>query len=193
MSGLVGWHLVVPLKPAASGKSRLGADEGVVRAIGISTVRAAVAAAGVAEVVVVTADSTTASALNGIPRLRIVREHAPRGLRLAISSALMTIPTGAHRAVLLGDLPALRPVDLESALHDARHHARAFVADARGTGTTLVTARPGLAWRSAFGRASASRHRLLGLTELRVSLRSSLRHDVDTPRQLARAIAASTI
>lgn len=182
----------MPLKPAASGKSRLGAPEAVVRAIGIATVRAAASAAGVAEVVVVTADPATADALAGMPRVRVVREHAPRGLRLAIASALTTIPSGTRRAVLLGDLPTLRPADLTRALAAAGRHPRAFVADAPGTGTTLVTALPGMVWRSAFGRASASRHRALGLVAVPVPLRSSLRHDVDTPRQLARATAAST-
>jgi 2-phospho-L-lactate guanylyltransferase len=193
VSGPGGWHIVVPLKPAASGKSRLGSSERVVRAIGVATVRAAAAAPGVAEVVVVTADPQTADALDRMPRVRVVREHAPRGLRLAIASGLATIPSGTRRAVLLGDLPALRPADLVRALAAAARHPRAFVADAPGTGTTLVTARAGVSWRSAFGRASASRHRALGLVQVPVSLRSSLRHDVDTPRQLARAIAASTI
>lgn len=183
----------MPLKPAASGKSRLGSTEQVVRQIGIDTVRAAVAAPGVVEVVVVTADPVTAAALSAVPRVRVIRELAPRGIRLAIAAALATLPTGTGRAVLLGDLPALRPADLARALVAARRHPRAFVADAPGTGTTLVTARPGVSWRSAFGRASASRHRALGLVPVPVPLRSSLRHDVDTPRQLARAIAASTI
>lgn len=183
----------MPLKPAASGKTRLGAEEPVVRRIGLDTVRAAASAPGVAELVVVTADPATASALAAVPHVRVVREAAPRGIRLAIASALATLPRGAGRAVLLGDLPALRPADLAVALRAASRHPRAFVADARGTGTTLVTARPGVSWRSAFGPASASRHRALGLVRLPVPLRSSLRHDVDTPAQLARAIAASTI
>lgn len=184
-----GWTVVVPLKPATSGKSRLGASESVVRALGVSTVRAAAASAGVTSVVVVTADPTTAADLDGMPRVRVVRELAPRGIRAAISSALATIPAGRRRAVLLGDLPALVPADLSRALVAAASHPRAFVADAAGTGTTLVTARAGVTWRSAFGRGSASRHRALGLHRLPVPRRSSLRHDVDTPAQLARSAA----
>jgi 2-phospho-L-lactate guanylyltransferase len=146
----------------------------------------------VREVVVVTADPVTAADLAGMPGVRVVRELAPRGLPTAIASALATVPAGRPRAVLLGDLPALVPADLARSLVDAARHPRAFVADAAGTGTTLVTARGGVAWRSAFGRGSASRHRALGLRRLAVPRRSSLRHDVDTPAQLARSTASST-
>jgi 2-phospho-L-lactate guanylyltransferase len=183
------WVIVVPLKPARSGKSRLGASEKAVRSLGIATVRAAAAAPGVREVVVVTADAATADDLAGMPRARVVRESAPSGLRAAIAVALATVPRGAPRAVLLGDIPALAPADLARVLAAARRHPRCFVADAAGTGTTLVTAAPGIRWRSAFGRASASRHRALGLRRLAVPLRSSLRHDVDTPAQFAQVSA----
>ncbi len=184
---------MVPLKPASAGKSRLATSEATVRALGIATVRAAASAAGVRQVVVVTADPTTTADIIGIPRVRVVRELAPRGLRLAIASALATVPAGVPRAVLLGDLPGLIPADLARVLAEATRHPRTYVADAAGTGTTLVTAAAGVTWRSAFGRASASRHRALGLRRIAVPLRSSLRHDVDTPAQLARSIAAATI
>lgn len=183
----------MPLKPASTGKSRLGAPEHVVRALGLATVRAASRAAGVDEVVVVTADAVTADAAIGMPRVRVVREVAPRGIRAAIASALATVPPGRPRAVLLGDLPALVPADLAGVLRLAARHPRSYVADAAGTGTTLVTAAAGVAWRAAFGRASASRHRALGLRRIPVPQRSSLRHDVDTPGQLARSRAAATI
>jgi 2-phospho-L-lactate guanylyltransferase len=188
-----GWTIVVPLKPAAAGKSRLGAPEAVVRAVGVATVRAAAAAPGVREVVVVTADPVTAADLEGMPRVRVVREDAPRGLRAAIASGLATVSAGIPRAALLGDVPALDPVDLARSLADAGRHPRAFVADAAGTGTTLVTARGGVVWRAAFGRGSASRHRALGLHRLPVPRRSTLRHDVDTPAQLTRSIASRAI
>lgn len=189
---------MIPLKPARAGKSRLGTSEAIVRALGIATVRAVASTPGVREVVVVTADATTADDLSGMSRVRVVRELAPRGLRLAIASALATVPAGVPRAVLLGDLPGLVPADLSRVLAEATRHPRTFVADAAGTGTTLVTAAAGVTWRSAFGRASASRHRALGLHRIPVPLRSSLRHDVDTPAQLrrstlARSTAAATI
>lgn len=181
--------VVVPIKPARSGKSRLGAGEDVVRAVGVATVRAASQAAGVRSLVVVTSDEVTASAVERMPRVRVVREPGPRGLAAAIASGLATVPLGVGRAALLGDVPGLVPADLARALDTAAGHSRSFVVDAAGTGTTLVTAAARVAWRAAFGRASASRHRALGLVRLPVPLRSSLRHDVDTPAQLARLSA----
>lgn len=190
-----GWHVVVPLKSADVGKSRLGIDADAVRALGVATVLAAAAARRVAEVVVVTADARVAELLSGVPRVRVVHETAARGLRAAIAKGLASIPSGRPRAVLLGDVPALRAADLSVVLAAAGRHPRSYVVDAAGTGTTLVTARPGATWLAAFGRASASRHRALGLHRLPVSIASSVRHDVDTPHQLARAraMAASTI
>lgn len=179
----------MPLKPASAGKSRLGASEATVRMLGVATVRAAASTPGVREVVVVTADATTAGDLSGVPGVRVVPEPAARGLRRAIAAGLATVPAGVPRAVLLGDLPGLLPADLARALSEAARHRRAFVADAAGTGTTLVTAAAGVTWRSAFGRASASRHRALGLRRVPVPWRSSLRHDVDTPAQLARVLS----
>lgn len=185
----------MPLKSADVGKSRLGLDVDAVRALGVATVLAAAAAHRVAQVVVVTADVRMAETLGGVPFVRVVREPAPRGLRAAIASGLATVPAGLPRAVLLGDLPALRPADLSVVLDAAARHPRSYVTDAAGTGSTLVTARAGVRWRAAFGPASASRHRALGLHRQSVSVSSSVRHDVDTLHQLARAraMAASTI
>jgi 2-phospho-L-lactate guanylyltransferase len=184
-----GWMVVVPIKPARSGKSRLGAGEELVRAVGVATVRAAAQARGVRAVVVVTADDVTAREVERMPRVRVVRELAPRGLAAAIASGLATVPVGVGRAALLGDVPGLVPADLARALDAATGHPRSYVVDAAGTGTTLVTALARVSWRAAFGRSSASRHRALGLRRLPVPLRSSLRHDVDTPAQLARLSA----
>ncbi len=61
-------------------------------------------------------------------------------------------------AVLLGDLPALRPEELDAALAAAARHPLAFVRDADGAGTTLATASPERAVRAAvrprLGRAA---------------------------------------
>ncbi|WP_353826310.1 NTP transferase domain-containing protein [Agromyces sp. SYSU T0242] len=99
-------------------------------------------------------------------------------------------------AVLLGDLPALRPEHLDAALEGAARHPRAFVPDAEGTGTTLATASPGVAFVPHFGRDSAARHRAAGYADLTVraaagpgSVAAALRRDVDTAAELAEAVA----
>jgi 2-phospho-L-lactate guanylyltransferase len=183
------WVVVVPLKPAAVGKSRLrDGGEQLVRAIGLDTVAAASAAASVARVIVVTADPATAAAAAALPRVEVVPEPRPSGLNAAIATGIVAAGSGP-RAALLGDLPALRPADLEAALRAAASVDRAVVPDAEGTGSTLVTARAGVGWSSAFGAESFARHTALGCVPLPVPAASTLRRDVDTAEQLAHAAA----
>ena len=89
-------------------------------------------------------------------------------------------------AALVGDLPALRPEDLDEALAAAAHHARAYVADAAGTGTTLLTAGPGTELLPEFGAGSAARH---ARTAAVLPAGRGLRQDVDTTEDLAAAAA----
>lgn len=87
-------------------------------------------------------------------------------------------------AVLLGDLPCLRTADLETAL---RQPSRAFVADAAGTGTTLLLAPPGVDLDPHFGAGSADRHAASGASPVPGEL-ASLRRDVDTTDDLEAAL-----
>jgi 2-phospho-L-lactate guanylyltransferase len=91
-------------------------------------------------------------------------------------------------AVLLGDLPALRPDDLLAALRAAGGHLRAVVPDVEGTGTVLLTARDGASLEPSFGPGSAARHQAAGATRLDLEL-PHLRTDVDDDRGLAVALA----
>lgn len=174
----------MPVKSGGSAKSRLGRSPQVARAIALDTVEAALGA-GV-EVLVVTADAEVADAAAGLGA-HVVAETQSRGLDAAIDAGLDAAGDGA-RAVLLGDLPALRPEALSDALRIAASHDRAFVADAEGTGSTLVTARAGLTFQHAFGDGSAARHRELGLVELPAD--ASLRRDVDLGAHLDAVIHA---
>ena len=62
-----------------------------------------------------------------------------------------------------------------------------MVPDAEGDGSTLVTARAGVPWASAFGASSFERHVALGCAVLDAPADSSLRRDVDTPAHLEAA------
>lgn len=180
MSDLVRrWTVVVPLKRADVGKSRLGVPAEVVRAIGLDTVEAA---AAVARVIVVTADDHTAREALALTGVEVVRETGTRGLNAAITQGM---PATGDRAVLLGDLPALRSRDLKTALTLAEELPRGVVSDHEGAGSTLVTAQDGLDWRSSFGEGSFSRHLALGCIPIDVEEESSLRYDVDTPHHWA--------
>ncbi|MFT4123401.1 MAG: 2-phospho-L-lactate guanylyltransferase [Microbacteriaceae bacterium] len=209
------WIVVVPVKGTAAAKSRLGLDGGrpdggrpgdarpaearpaearptevaaLARAMALDTVDAAARAAGVAGVLVVTSPEAAAD-FDAVDALVLV-EDRPAGLASAIGLGLETAAAmgapGRGTAVLLGDLPALRPEELAAALEAARAHERAFVPDAAGTGTTLVTAADGAAHRTAFGPGSAAAHTAAGYRVLDVAAGSGLRQDVDTAADLVR-------
>lgn len=183
--------LVIPVRDPASAKSRLAVGDdpaaqarraALAAAIALDTVMAARAAREVGEVIVV---GTLASALEGVQ----VLDDPGYGLLVAVGAGLAAADAAAPTAVLLGDLPALQPADLDAALVAASEHHWAFVPDAEGTGTTLVTAAAGLPHALRFGEGSAEQHRDAGYVELDVPERSGLRRDVDTPAQLAELAA----
>lgn len=199
------WVVVVPVKAADRGKSRLvghvpaHVHADLVRAMALDTVAAVAASPAVARVVVVTPDADVTAELGGWPRdgaaveVAPEPEHAGRGgvaaLREAVAAGVGRVPVGSPVAVLLGDLPALRAADLTAALGAAAPHDRALVPDADGTGTTLLTARSADLLEPRFGPGSAAAHRALGCVDLPVAEDSSLRRDVDVPADLDRAVA----
>lgn len=179
--------LVIPVRDPASAKSRLAVGDdpaaharraALAGAIALDTVTAARAAREVGEVIVV---GTLASALDGVQ----VLDDPGYGLLVAVGAGLAAADPAAPTAVLLGDLPALQPADLDAALVAASEYHWAFVPDAEGTGTTLVTAAAGLPHALRFGEGSADQHRDAGYVELDLPERSGLRRDIDTPAQLA--------
>lgn len=187
-----GWSIIVPVKPAAIGKSRLTGvpdREALARALALDTIAAAAATPRVSRVVVVTDDAEISALVAQWPAVDVVSEGDVRGLDAAIALGAEAAGQGTPRAALLGDVPALTPHDLDAALELAGRVERGLVPDAEGTGSTLVTARPGAVWVSAFGADSAARHRLLGCADLAVPRDSTLRRDVDTAVQLAEAVA----
>jgi 2-phospho-L-lactate/phosphoenolpyruvate guanylyltransferase len=188
-----GWAVIIPVKPASVGKSRLelpGVDRGILaRAIALDTIAAAAASEAVAQVFVVTDDGALVTLAFGIPGLRFVPEGDARGIDAAIAVGADAAGERMPRAALLGDLPALRPSDLTAALLAAGAVDRAAVADAEETGTTLVTAGSGIPLLSSFGEGSFARHLDLGCVPLEIAATSTLRRDVDTAAQLEVAAA----
>jgi 2-phospho-L-lactate/phosphoenolpyruvate guanylyltransferase len=188
-----GWAVVIPVKPAAVGKSRLALPSvdrvTLARAIALDTIAAAAACPAVAQVYVVSDDGALVALAFDIPGLRFVAEGDARGIDAAVAIGAETAGERMPRAALLGDLPALRPDDLAAALGAAAAMERAAVADAEGTGTTLVTARTGIPLLTSFGDGSFARHVDLGCVPLDIEASSSLRRDVDTLDQLEAAAA----
>jgi 2-phospho-L-lactate guanylyltransferase len=186
-----GWTVVLPLKGGPRAKSRLAAGSALASAIAFDCLDAVLDAWTPARVVVVTSDPRT----GGLARLAgatVRRESAPgAGLLPAIADGVAAAGEGPV-AVLLGDLPALRPEDLDEALALAQTALagaqQVFVPDADGTGTVLLAARGAAALRPAFGPGSAAAHEALGALRLEPAL-PRLRRDVDTADDLAEALA----
>ena len=199
------WTIVVPLKATSAAKTRLAPflgpkdREALTRAMVGDTLTAAAAAGRVDRIVVVTSDRAMVelarralAPIAGVD-LELVAEPEPSGLnpavRAGIDAARLASPTGGV-GVLLGDLPALRPAELDEALAAAERSPLGVVADAAGTGTTLITALPGVALAPAFGPGSAALHLARGHVRIPTAPTSGLSHDVDIRADLeaARAI-----
>ena len=192
-----GWTVVIPVKGTDSAKSRLGGDAGsraeLARAIALDTVEAVLASGSVSGVIVV----TTSAAGEPFAQLgaRVVVDDSGAGLNPAIALGVAAagdpgaaVPVGI--AVLLGDVPALRPEELDAALVLAQRHPTALVPDADGVGSVLTTAMVGYAHSPAFGGGSRAAHLLRGYVELDLPADSGLRRDVDTLVQLRELGAA---
>ncbi|MGH8894239.1 MAG: 2-phospho-L-lactate guanylyltransferase [Actinomycetes bacterium] len=191
----LGWALVVPVKRLAVAKTRLGPPYDVIRrdlalAFALDTTAAALASTLVTAVVVVTDEPEAAHSLGELGA-DVVGDEPDAGLNPAVAHG---VHVAAHRypsraaGALSGDLPALRPDELDSALRRAESHAAAFLRDAHGTGTTLVVARRPADLRPGFGTDSARRHAAAGLAEITGDDMPSVRQDVDTADDLATAL-----
>ncbi len=172
------WTVVIPVKGTNSAKSRLGASPDLASAIALDTVAAVLAET---DVLVVTSSTIASQFEASGARVIIEAEH---GLNAAVRQGIAAAGDG-RVAVLLGDVPALRPQELAAALALAAHHPLAFVADADNDGTVLISALDPTDHRPAFGAHSRAAHLAAGYVELEIPLDSGLRRDVDTPEQLA--------
>ena len=187
--------MLVPVKRLAAAKTRLrgavGAErhESLVLAMAQDTVAAALAAPGIAGVLVVTADPLVTAAVTALGA-RAVPEPGPDGLNAALRHAAATASTGVagRIAALPADLPALRGDELSAALSTlATAGGGGYVPDAAGTGTVLLVAAPGGRLVPRFGPGSAAAHGHGGARRVEGDW-PSLRHDVDTPADLAVAV-----
>lgn len=185
------WTVVIPVKALPAAKSRLvgmtadaESHRRLVDAIRRDTIDAARAGEGVARVMLVSDVGSPATGTDA----SVLVQSSP-GLNAAVREA------AAHAAhwwpadgvaALVGDLPALRPEELSAVLRAAAASPTAFVADADGTGTTVLTATPGHALRPAFGVGSAARH---ARSATALPAGPGLRHDVDTAEDLRAAAA----
>ncbi|MEV7688729.1 2-phospho-L-lactate guanylyltransferase [Streptomyces bungoensis] len=191
------WTLVIPVKPLARAKSRLadtaadGVRPGLALAFAQDTVAAALACPAVSDVAVVTDDTLAGRELAELGA-RIVPDAPGSGLNAALAHGASVVRQERPRApvaALNADLPALRPAELAVVLGAAAQFPRAFLADAAGSGTTLLAAGPGAELRPEFGVDSRARHHASGAAELGPGEVNSVRQDVDTGSDLRAALA----
>lgn len=190
--------MVVPAKLLAHAKTRLepltsglggastASHQELVLALLTDTVAAAVSSPAVAGVLVVTDDPQAAAVVTALGA-RTVGDGPAAGLNAAlVHGAHLARAAGAVAvAALSSDVPALTPAELTAALAAAAGQPRGFVADAEGTGTTLLCARDG-DLDPRFGRGSAAAHTASGAVPLSGAW-PGLRRDVDTAADLVAA------
>jgi 2-phospho-L-lactate guanylyltransferase len=195
------WIVVVPAKRLGAAKSRLGRLAGgrlagarrseLALAMLVDTITAARAAIGVRAVLVVTddADVTAAALAHGA---EVLPDRPAAGLNAAFAfgiDAVRAQDPDIGAVLLAGDLPALRPAQLEAVLDVATGLVgMVTVADRAGTGTTLLAARTPATLRPAFGPDSFARHRALGATAADLPGLDGLRCDVDDIDDLREAV-----
>lgn len=188
--------VLVPVKPPAVGKSRLARLSGLddlerrelAAAIALDTVEACRSAALVSEVLAITDDAGFSTELAAIGCATIpdgTSDDLNGTLRLAAAEARRRWPDLVPVA-LLGDLPSLRPAELDAALRTLRPGEPAYVADADGFGTTLYTAAYD-EFAPRFGPGSAAAHD--AVARLVPSAPPGLRRDVDDLADLRQAWA----
>ncbi|WP_369139749.1 2-phospho-L-lactate guanylyltransferase [Modestobacter versicolor] len=189
------WSVVVPAKRLVAAKTRLtpltaalggalpaGHGDLVLALLG-DTLAAARRSPAVGLVLVVT-DEPQAAAVARALGAETVGDEPDDGLNAALAhgAGQARLRTGGPVAALSSDLPALRADELTAALTAAAALPRAFVADAAGTGTTLLAVRDGQL-EPRFGAGSAAAHAAAGAVPLDGDW-PGLRQDVDTPADL---------
>lgn len=179
------FSLLVPIKDTSSAKSRLGVGEDGQRARLMTAFAhdAVTAARACTDVEVFVVGDAEALSWLGV---EVLPDEGDGDLNRALSRAAARV-TRVDRGVaaMLADLPCLVTADLEAAL--AGVTGRAYVADAAGTGTTLLVAPAGTLLDPHFGAGSARAHASSGADAITPAL-PSLRLDVDTTDDLAAAL-----
>ncbi len=195
MNALSSYTLLLPVKPPAFGKSRLGPmplerRQALATAFALDAIEVAAQVRSVARVLVVTDDFRFAAAAQQAGCAVV-----PDGVAGDLNGTLVQAAHEAERrwpgcrvAALCADVPALRADDLEQALNSAGQARSAFVRDAEGTGTSLYAAVTRAHFTPRFGVDSAQHHLDSGATEITGAL-TSLRRDVDDPQDLSAAMA----
>ena len=185
---MTGWTVIIPVKPWALAKFRLGVSNErrveLARAFSLDVLRCVVDTPEVGQIIVVTtepelqarAQAAGAVILNDRPLLS--GDPLNDTIRLGRSWALVNAPT-APIVVIPGDLPSLTPGALSAALDLMSGCETAFIPDGEGSGTTLLSAATPRLLRPFYGAESGRRHIESGCHPI-ADVDPRVRRDVDT-------------
>lgn len=185
--------LVVPVKPPAVGKSRLGdlpanQRRDLAEAFALDTVEVALRTPGVIAVLAVTDDFHLAARLRSVGCVVMpdgVADDLNATLVQAAAEVVRRWP-GAVPVALCADLPGLDATELRRVLDRVPQTGAVFLRDRAGTGTTLYAADPAH-FAPRFGVGSAAVHLAAGAEEIDVDA-PSVRADVDDLADLTLAL-----
>ncbi len=187
--------IVVPVKPPAVGKSRLGAlpsdqRRDLAQAFALDTVEAALSTPGVRAVLVVTDDFRLAARVRSAG-CEVMPDGATEDLNATLVQAAAEVARrwpGAVPVALCADLPCLVASELREVLDGLPESGAAFLRDRAGRGTTLYAADPA-SFDPRFGTDSAAVHAACGAQEIDATA-PSVRADVDDLADLTAALVA---
>jgi 2-phospho-L-lactate guanylyltransferase len=171
------WTAIVPVKALDDAKSRLSAGPRRAEwalAFAVDTVRATLDAPGIRDVIVITDDERVRTALGANGLATRCTTDGGGGLNSCLERAATTCDGPV--VMLLGDLPALTGSAVQAFLDFAEHGPVSFVADAHGTGTTMLAEHSRITPR--FGERSRAAHTAAGYAEF-TGATARLRRDVD--------------
>ena len=194
MGHAASWVAVVPVKELAVAKTRIdlpGDDrQDLALAMASDVVAACLSASALVATLVITNDPRAARTLGELGA-SVVADSEDSGLNPALVDGARLAQGWHPRAGVLAvssDLPALRATTIDELLEQAGLAGRAMVADAEGTGTTLLADRRPGALGPDFGSGSRNRHVAAGAVELDPGRWPDARRDVDTLADLAAAV-----
>lgn len=186
--------VIMPIKAWDRAKSRLHVDpvarRTLAKAFARDTLAAVLGCDEVERVLVVTRGDDVVDGLRATGA-HVIQEPADRNADALGSAISHGIAWAAERhprthvAIVPSDLPTSTSVALGDLLRSAASHPLAYVADANGDGTTILTGRTPDLVRAGYGPGSAERHRSYGAYELGAD--TGLRQDVDTLEDLVAA------
>lgn len=187
--------VVVPVKPPAVGKTRLGdlpagKRHELAEAFALDTVEVALRTEGVTAVLAVTDDFRLAARLRAAG-CAVMPDGTTDDLNATLVQAAAEVVRrwpGAVPVALCADLPGLVATELRAVLDRVPDTGAAFLRDRAGTGTTLYAADPAV-FEPRFGVDSAAAHVAAGALEIDVRA-PSVRADVDDLADLSAALVA---